>query len=131
LAVLPTSARSAAHWGDLIYQELRSPRPSEEVAFRALIGLNDDLAGQSEPLQVALCVAPPAPSGAPRFDAGIAAVVDHHLSAAQLPVPDWVREPHRTLEEPWIVSPYADAATVPEAFRRDGVLLAESELESV
>jgi transcriptional regulator with XRE-family HTH domain len=131
LAVLPTSARSAADWGDLIYQELRSPRRSEEVAFRALIGLNDDLAGQSEPLQVALCIAPPGPSGDRRFDAGIAAVVDHRLSTARLPVPDWVREPQRTLKEPWIVSPYADPATVPKAFRRHGVLLAESELDSV
>jgi transcriptional regulator with XRE-family HTH domain len=131
LAVLPTTARSAADWGDVIYQELRSPRRSEAVAFRALIGLSDDLAGQSKPLQVALCVAPPAPSGDRRFDAGIAAVVEHHLSSARLPVPDWVREPRRTLKEPWVVSSYSDPATVPKAFRRHGVLLAESELASV
>jgi hypothetical protein len=127
LAVLPTSARSAADWGDMIYQELRSLRRSEAVAFRALVGLSDDLAGQSHPL----CVAPPAPSGDRRFDAGIAGVVEHHLSMASLPVPDWVLEPQRTLEEPLIVSAHADFATVPKAFRRHGVLLAESELASV
>jgi hypothetical protein len=131
LAVLPTSARSATDWGDFIYQELRSPRRSEAVAFRALIGLNDDLVGQSKPLQVALCVAPPAPSGDRRFDAGIAAVVEYRLSTASLPVPDWVREPQRTLKEPWVVSPHADSAAIPRAFRRHGVLLAESELASV
>jgi hypothetical protein len=131
LAVLPTTARSAADWADVIYQEFRSPRRSEAVAFRALIGLNDDLGGQSKPLQVALCVAPPAPTGDRRFDAGIAAVVEHHLSTARLPVPEWVREPQRTLQEPWIVSSFADPATVPKAFRRHGVLLAESELASV
>jgi transcriptional regulator with XRE-family HTH domain len=131
LAVLPTSARSAADWGDVIYQELRSPHRSETVAFRALIGLSDDLVRQSKPLRVALCVAPPAPTGDSRFDAAIAAVVEHHLSTARLPVPDWVREPHRKLKEPWTVSSYTDPATIPKAFRRHGDLLAESELASV
>jgi transcriptional regulator with XRE-family HTH domain len=131
LFVLPTTARCAAAWADLIYQELRSPRRSEEVAFRALIGLNDDLVSVSESLRVALCVAPPAPCGDLRFDAGVAGVVDYHLSKAQLPVPSWVREPSRVLKETWFVSPYTDLAEVPTAFRRHGVRLAESELASV
>jgi transcriptional regulator with XRE-family HTH domain len=131
LAILPTSAHSAADWADFIYLELRSPRRSEAIAFRALIGLSDDLASVSRPMRVALCVTPPALCGDPRFDAGLAAVVDHHLSAARLPVPDWVRAPSRVLKEPWIVSPYTDLATVPKAFRRHGVLLAASELASV
>ncbi len=131
LAVLPTSARSAADWADFIYEELRSPRGSEAVAFRALIGLNDDLASVSRPLRVALCVTPPAPCGDPRFDAAIAALVEHQLSVAKSPVPDWVHEPSRVLKESWVVSPYTDLRTVPKAFRRHGVLLAASELESV
>lgn len=131
LAVLPTSARSAADWADFIYQELRSSRRSETVAFRALIGLSDDLAAASKPLRVALCVTPPAPCGDPRFDAGIAAVVDHHLSRDRLPVPDWVGEGSRVLQEPWFVSPYTDLDEVPNAFRRHGILLAASELQSV
>ena len=128
LTILPTSARSAADWGDLIFQELRGPRRSEEVAFRAVIGLSDDLAKVSKPLRVALCVTPPAPCGDPRFDAAIAAVVDHHLSRDPLPIPDWVREPSRVLNEPWHVSPYTDPSAVPLAFERHGVLLAASEL---
>jgi transcriptional regulator with XRE-family HTH domain len=133
LAVLPTHAHSAADWADLIYEELRGPRRSESVAFRALIGLNDDLAGVSKPLRVALCVAPPAPCGDPRFDAALAALVEHHLTISRLPVPDWVREPSRFLSEPWVVSPYTDTDTedVPKAFRRHGVLLGVDELRSV
>ena len=131
LAVLPTSAHSAADWADEIYEELRSRRRSQSVAFRALIGLSDDLAAVSKPLRVALCVTPPAPCGDPRFDAAIAAVVEHHLSTARLPVPDWVREPFRVLTEPWHVSPYTDPTEVPKAFRRHGVLLGAAELQSV
>jgi transcriptional regulator with XRE-family HTH domain len=131
LFVLPTTAHSAADWADLIYQELRSQRRSEEVAFRALIGLNDDLTSVSPPLRVALCVAPPAFCGDPRFDAGIAAIADHHLSTARLPLPGWVREPSRVLAEPWLVSPFTRLSDVPPAFRRHGVQLGASELASV
>ena len=131
LVVVPTTAASGAEWADVIYQELRSARRSEAVAFRALIGLSDDLATQPGPVRVALCVAPPGPCGDARFDAGVAAVVEHHLSRSRLPIPDWVGDPSRTLSEPWAVSPHADAATVPKAFRHHGVLLAGSELASV
>ncbi len=131
LAVLPTSAQSSADWADLVYQEFRSPRRSEVVAFRALIGLSDDLASVSKPLRVALCVAPPALCGDARFDAGIAAVVDFQLSKDRLPLPSWVREPSRALKEPWLVSPHTDLASVPKIFKRHGVLLAASELASV
>ncbi|MHB1599735.1 MAG: helix-turn-helix domain-containing protein [Acidimicrobiales bacterium] len=131
LVVLPTAARSAADWADHLYQELRSTRRSDSFAVRVLIGLSDDLASVSKPLRVALCVAPPAPCGDARFDAAIAAVVDHYLSVDRSPVPSWVREPSRVLTEPWVVSPHTDPADAPRAFRRHGVLLAASELASV
>jgi len=131
LTVLPTSARTAADWADFIYEELRSTRRSEEVAFRALIGLSDDLASVTKAVRVALCVTPPAPCGDLRFDAAIAAIVEHHLSTSRLPLPEWVRERSRTLKAPWVVSPYTDLTTVPKSFQRHGVLLAASELESV
>ena len=131
LCALPTTAHTVAEWSDVIYQELRSERRSDEVAFRAFIGLNDDLTAASPPLRVVLCVAPPAPCGDTRFDAAIAGLVDHHLSVAGLPVPDWVADPTRTLAEVWKVSPHTDPAEVPEAFLRHGVALAASELASV
>lgn len=130
LFVLPTLSSAAATWADLIFDELRGQNPSEEAAFRALIGLSDDLAAAEPALRVALCVSPPGPCGDARFDAAVAAVVEHHLGRDRLPVPSWVRESARYLEEPWAVSPYTDLADVPPAFRRHGVLLAGSELES-
>lgn len=131
LVVLPTAARPAAEWADYLYQELRSESRSDAFAVRVLVGLSDDLASVSKPLRVALSVAPPAPCGDARFDAAIAAVVDHYLSRDRSPVPSWVREPSRVLRDPWIVSPHTDPADVPAAFRRHGVLLAVSELASV
>jgi len=131
LFVLPTTSRCAASWADFIYQELRSARRSEDVAFRALIGLSDDLVSVSDPLRVALCVAPPAPCGDQRFDAAIAGVVDYHLSRHGLPLPSWVNEPGRVLKDAWWLSPYTDVSEVPEEFQRHNVLLAESELASV
>jgi transcriptional regulator with XRE-family HTH domain len=130
LFVLPTASSAAATWADLIYEELRSSRHSEEVAFRALIGLSDDLAGSPGPLRVALCVAAPALCGDARFDAAIAALVEYHLRRDDLPLPEWVHEPNRTLSDPWAVSPYTDAAEVPIELQRHGVLLAETELAS-
>ncbi len=131
LAVLPTTARSAADWADYVHEELRSTRRSGDVVFRALIALSDDLASAPKATRVALCVAPPAPCGDVRLDAAIAAVVDYQLSKDRLPIPDWVREPTRTLSDPWVVSPYTEPANVPKPFRRHGVLLSESELASV
>lgn len=131
LFALPTRAGSAADWADEIFQELRSARRSEAVAFRAVIALNDDLSTADPDVRVALCVAPPPPSGEPKFDAAIAAVVEHHLEKDHLPIPNWVHEPERTLSTPWAATPGIDNHEVPPAFQRHGVLLAASELASV
>jgi len=130
LFLLPTVRSSAASWADYIYEELRSTRHSEGVAFRALIGLSDDLEAVPGPLRVALCVAAPPLCGDARFDAAIAAIVDYHLTKDLLPLPEWVRESSRVLSEPWAVSPYTDISEVPAVFQLHGVLLAESELAS-
>jgi transcriptional regulator with XRE-family HTH domain len=135
LAVLPTRAPTAATVALAVSEALADDgRASEERAFRSLLSLSDGLASAEPALRVALCVAPPPLTGDVRFDAAIAAVVEYHLSRSKLPVPAWVREPSRTLPEPWTPDPYAGpelAAEVPESFRRHGVLLAERELESV
>jgi transcriptional regulator with XRE-family HTH domain len=131
LTVIPTRAPTAT----AVAISIRAGGPtSEERAFRSLLSLSDGLASAEPTLRVALCVAPPPPTGDLRFDAAIAAVVEYHLSRSKLPVPPWVREPARTLAEPWTPDPYAGpelTAEVPERFRRHGVLLAERELESI
>ena len=132
LAVLPTRAPTAG--AVALAVAAGEGGTSEERAFRSLLSLSDGLASAEPALRVALCVAPPPLTGDTRFDAAIAAVVEYHLSRSRLPVPGWVREPSRTLAEPWTPDPYAGpelAAEVPESFRRHGVLLAERELGSV
>ncbi len=131
LCALPTTSFPVAEWADFIYRELRSARRSPAVAFRALIGLSDELAAAAKPLRVALCVAVPAPCGDVRYDAAIAGIVEHHLSTDRLPVPDWVGEHTRTLVEPWRASPYTVRSEVPEALARHGVWLAATDLASV
>jgi hypothetical protein len=101
------------------------------VAFRALIGLSDELSAATKPLRVALCVAVPAPCGDERYDAAIAGLVEHYLNKDRLPVPDWVNQPERVLAEPWQASPYTDRSEVPKALVRHGVWLAEADLASV
>jgi transcriptional regulator with XRE-family HTH domain len=131
LTVLPTTRASVGAWGEFISKALRDPERGEEVAFRALIGLNDDLNAVDPALRVALSVAPPAPSGDARFDAAIAAMVEHHLGRGRLPIPEWVFEGSRFLEDPWSVYPYPEGTELAPAFRRHGVFLAVSELASV
>ena len=134
LAVLPTRAPSAATVGAAVEQALRTA--NEPTAFRHVIQLADDLDRAEPALAVALCVQPPAPTGSDRYDALIAAVVEHRLRGRRLPVPTWVREPHRTLPHP---TPLLDddwyrqlsAATAPSAFRKHNILIPAGELESV
>lgn len=105
-----------------------------DSAWRAFIQANDDLAAALADVRVALCVCQPTPTGDPRFDAALAALVAHHLSDAGLPVPAWVDDSSRFLAEPWspdMFGPRGPDLDVPEAFARHGVLIAASELEGV
>lgn len=132
LIAIPTWAASASETADEIRESLRENRP--ERALRLLIALSDGLVEQTPDIRVALCVTPPGLCGDPRFDAAIAAVVDHHLRSHRLPVPAWVSDPSRVLADRWTVDLFADDSVVDEtpiAFRRHGVLLALRELESV
>ena len=136
LAVIPTRAPTASAVALEVRQAFASTDQAtgEERAFRALLSLVDGLRDAAPAVRVALCVAPPALTGDERFDAAIAAVVEHRLTVAALPVPAWVHEPARTLIVPWTPDPYAGpdvAAEAPEAFRRHRVLLAAREFDSV
>lgn len=135
LAVLPTQAPTASTVAQSIRSDLAERGPgADERAFRALLVLSDGLSTATDPIKVALAVTPPAPTGDARFDAAIAGIVEHHLERNDLPVPEWVREPARSLTDAWTPDPYADddiASDTPAALRRHGVLLAAAELASV
>lgn len=131
LAVLPTTAPSVADIADALYEALRGGETAR--CLRLLVQLNDGLAAESGVVRVALCVTPPAPTGDVRYDAYLAALVEHHLSTDALPVPDWVHEPSRTLATPWRLDVTAGAeleAATPPAFARHGVYLDAAELVS-
>lgn len=131
LSALPTRRRTVADAADAVYEWLRKGQPNR--AYRELIQLNDDLAGEHGALRVALAVAPPAPVGDRRFDAFIAALVEHRLYSERLPVPEWTSEPRRRLEEPWTVDEFAGddiRAVTPKPFRDRGIFLDPAELES-
>ncbi len=55
LCAIPTSSFPVAVWADSIYRELRSERKSHRVAFRALIGLSDELAAATGNHCVSCC----------------------------------------------------------------------------
>lgn len=130
---VPTRSPTAAAVALSIREHGTDDAAGEGRAFRALLSLSDGLAGASQDVKLVLCVTPAPLTGDSRFDAAIAAAVEHHLASAGLPVPAWVDGPGRSLEEAWIPDRYAGpniADEAPEAFRRHGVLLAERELAS-
>lgn len=132
LAVLPTRRRPVAEAAEAVYTWLR--QGNTRRAYRELIQLSDDLAAEHGPIRVALTVTPPASVGDTRFDAFIAALVEHHLQADRLPVPTWTGEPSRSLAQPWVTDRFADEdieAITPKAFRRHNVLIDPAELASV
>lgn len=132
LSLIPTTAAPVAEVAAGIAEWLATG--DVDSAWRAFIQANDDLAAAPADVRVALCVCQPTPTGDPRFDAALAALVDHHLSGAGLPVPAWVDDSSRFLAEPWspdMFGPRGPDLDVPEAFARHGVLIAASELEGV
>jgi hypothetical protein len=134
LAVIPTRSQTAAEIADAVHQALQER--NESAAFRLLLQLSDDLAREHGPLRVALTVAPPALVGDRRYDAFLAALVEHHLASEELPVPSWTSEPERTAKPVWFVVDLpayrADAyRTSPISFVRHGVFVNADDLVSV
>jgi transcriptional regulator with XRE-family HTH domain len=131
LATLPTRRATAAATAELVRELL--VRDDEANALRVVWQLADDLVKVEPALRVALAVTPPATTDDARFDALLAAVVDHVLVSARLPRPGWLDEPTRSLAEPWDVESVpalraAARAVTPKAISKHGVFLDPSEL---
>jgi transcriptional regulator with XRE-family HTH domain len=133
LCVLPTADSTVADVADAIRRLLVDNR--ERAAYRSFVGLHDDLVSADPATRVALCVSPPAPVGDSRYDALLAALVEHDLSAHKLPIPTWATDPGRDAHGWWVedlpaIRDRIRAAT-PPAFVRHGIWLDGSELASV
>jgi transcriptional regulator with XRE-family HTH domain len=133
LSVLPTTAAPVAEVAVEIAQLLADGRG--RVAYRTVLGLHDDLVRADPASRVALCVMPPSTTGDRRYDALLAALVEHDLERDGLPAPAWARDPGRDAGGWWVEDlPELRDATrkaTPPAFARHGVWLDVAELESV
>ena len=131
LTALPTRRLTAAGAGEVV--RARVSKGDTDNALRAVWQLAADIGDGDPALRVAQCVAPPAPTGDLRFDALLAAVVDHLLGAAGLPVPAWVSEAARVLDTPWDVEPVPELRQrarelTPTRIATHGVYLDQAEL---
>jgi transcriptional regulator with XRE-family HTH domain len=131
LCVLPTTDATVAAVADEIADLL--DRGRERQAYQAFIGLHDDLVRARPATRVALCVMPPRGVGDDRYDALLAALVEHDLEG--LPVPEWATDPKRDAHDWWVedLSAVRDRvrALTPPAFARHGIWLDGAELASV
>ena len=134
LVAVPTVRDDAAAIASEIRADLAFGRP--ERALRRFIQLNDNLTAEHGAVRFALTITEPESTGSKQWDAAIAALVAHHLSAEKLPVPDWAMHPSRLLKRAWVfgVGPYTlapDPDRVPAAFRERRVLIDEDTLRSI
>lgn len=113
-----------------------SPSEREDAALRALIDLKDALRRSSRDEFKSLVSQPPDLIGDTRWDAFLAAIVEHEAAEKGLPVPKWTDDEERTTRPFWYLSENRrlhnwERATAPSAFVRHGVFVARDELESV
>ncbi len=134
LIAVPTISPTVASAGAAIRASVRAGHAG--LVFRQLVQVSDVLVGEPRTTLLALCLAPPPPTGHRGADAFLAAVVEYRLGQVRLPVPDWTSAPERFCDPAWDVAGVASLAdevrgATPEAFRRHGVLIAKDELDSV
>lgn len=106
----------------------------EEGAFRLVMELLDDLRAASPTVRSALVRERPDLVGDRRWDALVAALVEHLCARDAIPAPGWTSEPARFCQPLWQLSGMASLRSSafvhsPISFLRHGVLVSESELE--
>lgn len=108
----------------------------EQSAFREFLSLSDSLRKQVPVALIALTYSAPETTGSLIYDAALAALVEHWLTAAQLPKPAWVSDPTRSLPALEYLretnyGPIPEQSEVPVSFLRHNVLFSADALESV
>ena len=130
VAVLPTTVPSVATSVIALAESITAG--DEDLAYRIVIQIADDLASVDPAVRVALSCLRPGACGDPRFDAFVAGVVEHRLVEVSAPLPSWLSDVP-VLDEAWVVDPddVGDALDgTPPALRRRGVVIGEWELMS-
>jgi transcriptional regulator with XRE-family HTH domain len=126
LIAVPTLRDDAAAIASEIRRALIDERADR--ALRGFLQLNDNLRAEHGATRFALTISEPEATGSSQWDAAIAAIVEHHLVAEHLPVPEWVLAPSRALRRPWVLGESAYTLTpepshVPPEFLRRRVLV--------
>lgn len=108
----------------------------EDEALRWILQFVDDFRGSSPQGRTSLIVDPPQLIGDNRYDAALAALVEHLCAEAALAVPRWTSQPERFAEPWWFVAgiPDYEAAALrdsPISFKRHGVFLTARALQRV
>jgi transcriptional regulator with XRE-family HTH domain len=102
-------------------------RGDRQGALRHLIQLNDDLLAEKGLVRGVLAVTAPESTGQKVWDAAIAALASWRLGQEQVPLPEWVSEPRRSLTRSRVLrvdpaDPAPGRDDVPEEFLQHGVL---------
>lgn len=133
LCVVPAATTTVAEVANDIRQLLERDEPA---AFRAWLGLSDELRSRDRATCVAIAVTPPLPCGDDRYDALIAALVEHWMRRRGLPVPRWVSGVTMRSQTEWWIEDIESLhdlirTNTPPAFARRNIYIDRSELESV
>jgi transcriptional regulator with XRE-family HTH domain len=134
LIAVPTIASTPAEVAEGIKSALKASFPLR--AYRMFIGYSDELRGLDPGVRVAITLSAPDSTGNKLYDASLAALVQHWLSADLLPIPTWVTDESSVLSEPRHLGETAyesapEREEVPEAFLAHNVLFPAEALESV
>lgn len=133
LHVLQSARETAA----AVTRELQDQRPDcDQRAFRAIFQLVDDFRSVDPDLQEDLVREAPDETGDARFDAFLAATVEHVAFHAGIPVPAWARGRDTLLSSFWFPSPFSSTHAralieSPAAFRRRGIFIEKADLHRV
>ncbi len=101
---------------------------SEQDAWRLLLQFVDDFRGSAITGKIFLTKEAPGLIGDSRYDAAIAALVEHLCSESDIPIPDWTGLPGRFFEPWWFPAglPALEASALrdsPISFKRHGVFI--------
>lgn len=125
----------ARHLAEIL-RESKDPRRSADSALRTVLSFRDVLQGMSDLDCRRLVDDPPTLVGDSRWDAFLAATVEHECARRDQPPPRWVNSPARFVKPFWHVSNNPalhqwEFESAPAAFLRHGVVVAAVEMASV
>jgi hypothetical protein len=124
----PLTLRQVA---EAIRNELTAPDGDPWLWVRQFM---DDFYAATPQSRAALIAERPEPTGDPRFDAYLAALAEYFAVHYQLPVPAWVNEPERFLEQWWFPTQFKSLHALaivqsPASFRRRGIFVDLTEFQ--